>query len=503
MSLKQNIIANYLSQIYVTVIGIVIIPLYLRYMGPEAYGLVGFFSMLQSWFNLLDVGLTPTIARETARFRGGALDALTFRRLVRTLEGIFLLISLLGGSALLLLSDEIATSWLTVTKLSIGEVQFSLKMMAITISFRWMSGLYRGQISGSERIVWLSCYNVIIATLRYVGVFGIISIVSPSIIAFFVYQLFIALIEFTVLMVMSYQLLPRVADDEKVVWSWEPLKSVLKFSFTIAFTSSVWVVITQADKLVISKVLPLAEYGYFTLAVLVANGIMIVSGPVSGAIIPRMTKLEAEKNNIGLIRIYHQATQLVSIIAGSAAVTISFSAVPLLYAWTGDKNLANHVAPILILYAIGNGVMAISAFPYYLQYAKGNLRLHFIGNALFVVLLLPTIILASRQFGSIGAGYVWLGMNLLSFVAWLPLVHRKLEPGLNFKWYCQDILVIILSATIAGYCMKGFFPQNDSRGMQIIQVIATGFIVLLASLAASSEVIAKVSNKSLLRRYKT
>ena len=43
------------------------LPMYIKYMGAEAYGLVGFFSMLQAWFNLLDLRLTPTIGRETAR----------------------------------------------------------------------------------------------------------------------------------------------------------------------------------------------------------------------------------------------------------------------------------------------------------------------------------------------------------------------------------------------------------------------------------------------------
>lgn len=81
MSLQKNIAANYVSQIYVTLIGIVMLPVYIKYMGAEAYGLVGFFSMLQAWFSLLDLGLTPTIGRETARFKAGAVSALDFRRL--------------------------------------------------------------------------------------------------------------------------------------------------------------------------------------------------------------------------------------------------------------------------------------------------------------------------------------------------------------------------------------------------------------------------------------
>ena len=108
MSLKRNILASYASQIYVTLVGILILPLYLKYMGAEAYGLVGFFTMLQAWFNLLDMGLTPTVARETARFRGGATDALSYRRLLRALQLIFFVIAFLGGGAMFMFSGPIA-----------------------------------------------------------------------------------------------------------------------------------------------------------------------------------------------------------------------------------------------------------------------------------------------------------------------------------------------------------------------------------------------------------
>jgi O-antigen/teichoic acid export membrane protein len=53
MSLKRNILANYASQTYVTLIGILMLPVYLRYMGAEACGLVGFFTMLNALFQLL------------------------------------------------------------------------------------------------------------------------------------------------------------------------------------------------------------------------------------------------------------------------------------------------------------------------------------------------------------------------------------------------------------------------------------------------------------------
>ncbi|TPW10097.1 MAG: O-antigen transporter-like protein, partial [Halothiobacillaceae bacterium] len=185
MNLKHNIIANYASQIYVTLIGIVILPLYIKYMGAEAYGLVGFFAMLQMWFNLLDMGLTPTMARETARFRGGATDALSYRRLVRALEGVFLAVAIAGGAAMFLAAGYISRDWLKATQLPLSEIKTAVQLMAAIVAMRWMCGLYRGAISGSERLVWLGGYNSIIATLRFVSVLLVLKYIGVTPTIFF------------------------------------------------------------------------------------------------------------------------------------------------------------------------------------------------------------------------------------------------------------------------------------------------------------------------------
>ncbi|HEY4544779.1 MAG TPA: oligosaccharide flippase family protein, partial [Tissierellaceae bacterium] len=92
--MNKNIIANYISQIYVALIGIVILPLYIKYMGAEAYGLIGFFTMMQSIFMLLDLGLTPTISRETARYQANAVLPLEFKQLYNVLHLLFIAIAI-------------------------------------------------------------------------------------------------------------------------------------------------------------------------------------------------------------------------------------------------------------------------------------------------------------------------------------------------------------------------------------------------------------------------
>jgi O-antigen/teichoic acid export membrane protein len=468
-------------------------------MGAEAYGLVAFFTMLQVLFSLLDMGLTPTIARETARFNGGATNALHYRRLVRALEGVFLLVAFAGGGILFFLSDLIANQWLKANQLPTSEITFSLKVMAVIIAMRWMGGLYRGAINGSEKLVWLGAFNSSIATLRFVGVFPVLIFIDSSPTAFFLYQLFIAAIEFMGLALKAYQLLPRIPAGQKIRWAWAPLKPVLKFSLTIAITTIVGILVMQTDKLVLSNILPLAEYGHFTLAVLVASGIMIVGGPVSAVIMPRMANLEAQGKHDELIALYRRSTQFVAVLAGATTTTIALGAESLLHAWTGDVALAKDVSPILSLYAWGNGILVVSAFPYYLQYAKGDLRIHLIGNAVFIVLFIPVIILVASKYHGVGAGYVWLGMNLLSFVAWLPLVHRKFSPGLNAKWYLQDVLAILVPIIIAGLLVNGWMGRQDNRWIQLMELGLMGTLLLVIGGLASSTVLNKA--KDTLKKY--
>lgn len=485
MALRKNIFASYVGQLYSTGIGILILPLYIKYMGAEAYGLVGFFTMLQAWFALLDLGLTPTISRETARYHGGSMSALHYRQLFRALSAIFVGMAVIGGTALWLLAEPIAYKWLQVETLSINAVVLAVQIMAFSVALRWLGGLYRGVITGSERLVWLSAFSAIIATLRFPAVF--ISMwqfgFTPKV--FFWHQFGVAIAEVLGLWLMSNRLKPVITKGEIIGWSIQPVKPVLKFALTIAFTSSVWVLVTQTDKLILSGILPLAEYGYFTLAVLVASGIMVLSAPVSTVIMPRMARLYAEGKYEEMIQTYRNATQLVSVVAGSASLTIAFLAEPLLYAWTGDKQVASNAAPILTLYALGNGVLAVSAFPYYLQYALGNLRYHLIGNLVTVVTLIPTIIWAASEYGGVGAGWAWLGINSLYLMFWVGYVHHKLHPGVHVGWLLKDIIGIYAPVILLLFLANTYMSYQTRQEALLSMVVLSFFAIFVATLSSS------------------
>ncbi|MGY0197647.1 lipopolysaccharide biosynthesis protein [Leptothrix sp. BB-4] len=485
---RKNLVASYVSQLYVAVIGIIIVPVYIRYMGTEAYGLVGFYAMLQAWFQMLDMGLSPTISRQTARLSGGAITGLELRRLLRVLEGIFVGVALAGALALWLGSAWVSTHWLQAQNLPLAQVQLSIELMAGIIALRWVAGLYRGAIGGFEQQAWLGRLNASTATARFVVVLAIFEFLGTTPAHFFGWQLMVAVVETTLLVRKTYKLLPAMSPSGPTVgWHWNAMRDVIGFSLSIAFTSAVWVGVTQTDKLVLSKILPLAEYGHFTLAVLAASGVTIISGPLSTALMPRLARLQAQGDERGLLTLYRQATQGMAVLALPVAAVIGLCAEPLLLAWTGDHLLARETAPILRLYAFGNGVMALAAFPYYLQFAKGDVRLHLIGNVIFVLILIPSIILASMNNGAIGAGWAWLGANLLYFTFWTWRVHHRFAPEIHKVWLGQDILPIAISTIIASLCMSETINWDTRRISIAMEITAIGAATLIiASLSSTN-----------------
>ncbi len=464
MSLNRNIVANYASQTFVVGVGIGVTPLYLKLMGPEAYGLVGFFAVMQTWFGLLDLGLTPTIARETARYHGGGLSSLAYRQLFRALSLIFVAIAFIGATGIWLAAETIAGHWLKFDALEQLKVEYAVTLIGAGVAVRWMSGLYRGVVSGAERLIWLSAFSVLVAAGRFLGVFASMHVFGYTPLVFFVHQLAVNLLEVAALSCKAHSLMPASAQLPAAIgWSMNPVRRMLRFSMTIALTSAMWIVVTQSDRLILSGVLSLREYGYFTLAVLVAGGITMITSPISVAITPRLARLHFEGSTRKFYTVYKDATRLVTAVAGSAAVTLAVCAEQALWAWTGDLELASTAAPILRLYAIGNALLALAGFPFYIQYARGALKLHIIGNLLLAAFLLPAAIFAATKFGAIGAAWVWVAVNLLYFGVWVAYVHHVLAPGLHLQWLLDDIARILVPLLVCGLILSWVTPTISTR----------------------------------------
>lgn len=487
MAFRRNVIANFVSQGVVTLASIVMMPVYLRYMGAEAYGLVGFFTAMNAWFALLDVGLTPTLSREVARYRGGAISIVTLRSLLRALECFFLAVGVLAATGIAGGSEFIAHHWLRAEQLAPATVSQAITLMGMAVPLRWMSGLYRGAVNGLERQVSLAVFTIAIALCRFMGVFVVFAVLGTEPAAFFGYQLAVAAVELIGLAAMCRWMLPAAPGGVTPRSAWVALRVALPMASNIALISVLWIAITQLDKFILSRILTLSDFGYFSLAVAVAGGVNMIGAPVAQAALPRMVRLAAEGKREEMILLYRRATQLACLIVLPAGVVLAAFAQPAIWVWTGNIIVAGKVAPLLSLYAIANTLLAINTLAYSLQYALGRLRYHLVGHALMLALLLPGLVWATSRWGALGAAMAWLAVVAIYFAAWLPLVHHKLIPGLYGTWLVRDIAPIASVATLAALAMRwAFAGQTTSMMATFLTIAATGLSVFVLSSLASS-----------------
>jgi len=496
MSLRGNVVANYAGFVYFALIGIVMVPVYVTRLGVEAYGLVSFFIVLQTFFQLLDLGVTPTMSREAARFRGGATDALSLRRLLRSFELICGVIALSGALALFLLAGWIASNWLRVESLPPADVELSLRLMAMVAALRWIAGLYRGVIAGFEHQVWLAGFGCVTATASFVLVLPVLDLAGATVLVFFVHQSVVALLELGFLCFKAYRILPPLPQGASVPLNLAPTRGVLKFALSMAFVSSAWLAMNNLDKLLLSKLLPLTDYAYFSIAALVASGVVVVSGPVSTALLPRLARLSAEGNDAGFLDLYRNTTQLITIVVMPPCVILSFFAEEVLWAWTGNREIARQAWPILATYALGNGFLAMGACAYYLQFGKGDLRLHVFGNIVFLALLVPSLTWATLRYGPVGAGAAWLFSNALYFAGWVPLVHRRFFPGKHLRWLVGDIFSPLIPVLVGGYALHSVIRWPDHRLGSALVLLLSGVVLVLLAMAGSS-----VARSAIVSRY--
>ncbi len=484
MSIKINSTANFISQGYVILIGIAITPLYLQYLGAESYGLVGFFALMQAWLNLLDLGLCPTLGRQVAYARGQKNGFEFFKRLLKSFELIFIVLALVIIAGIYFASDWIAQVWIKADTLDLSTLIYCISLMGVMIGLRWFAGLYRSGINGMEDQAWLSAANIVLISLKFIGALILLAFITKDVRHFFEYQLVIGVLEVLLFMWRFYRQLPATENALGLVaFDWQAIKSVAPFALGIAYTAGIWILITQTDKLILSGVLSLAEFGYFSLVALMASGITALSGPISQAIMPRMTLLLSQGKQDEMLNIYRQASQIVAVIALSVSLMVGLYAEPLIYAWSGDREAAAWGSKVLIWFALGNGILALSAFQYYLQNAFGQLRLHVIGSTISALIQVPVIYYAAVNYGAEGSGIAWFSFRLVWFLWWTPIVHSHFVPGLHLKWLFKDLLPIAVITVGLALSLSNLVTLDltQNRLLLFSEMMGLGFLLLTIS----------------------
>lgn len=476
-TVRNNIIANFAGKAWSGIFSLAFVPIYISIMGVEVYGLLGIFMSLSALLALLDLGLSATLSRELSRLSVIENSEQESRNLVRTFEVVYWGIGIIMGVVVILLAPLITKYWINSTSVSSETIEGALLIMGILFASQWPSAIYSGGLRGLQRQVVLNVIRSVSVTMQHVGAVLVLLFISPSILSFFLWQTFVALITTIILAVRLWKLLPKSVhrstfDKMLFIKNWRFASGVLGIAL-VSF------LLAQLDKIILSKMLTLEMFGYYMLAFNVASILSSLVSPVHSALFPRLSQLVAGEKQIDISDLYHKGCQLVSIIILPIALTLAFFAEEFLSIWIGDPVVVKNSHILLSLLVIGSMLNALMILPLTLMLSYGWTKLVLINNGVSVILIIPLMLWLVNLYGAVGAAIVWIILNTVYILILIPLMHRRLLKSEMWKWYSTDFLFPILIVFMVGYTSYMVMPIDLSIYFGLSWVIGTYLIALL------------------------
>jgi len=485
--LRTNILANYAGQIWMALMGVVFIPLYIKALGMEAFGLVGLMLSIQALSMLFDLGMGGVLNRELARRVHDARVVHTLRDLVRTFEWLVWPIALMIVAAVWLASGPLANHWLRPEHLSRATTAHAIAIMGLAVALQWPSSFYANGLSGLERQPALNLINAGFATLRGAGVLVVLYWISPTISAFMWWYAAMGACQSLVSAATLWCMLPT-DPQRRAAFRAEELRAAGRFASGLVVIMALAVMLSQLDRIVISAMLPLAELGYFSLAMSVAAGMGRMIQPMFNALYPRYSRLVSLGQQDALTYLYHLSNQcLVVVVAAVAAVLMVFGR-DVLYLWTGDAATAAKLALPLSILVAGTALNGLMNLPYAMQLANGWTRLTMGMNLVALMVGIPFCIWAVAHHGITGAAWLWFATNLAFVTIGIPLMHRRLLRGEMARWYVRDVLPPAIAAA-TGTLLASWLLPAVSRSLNGVALLAMASVTALLAAAMASPLV--------------
>jgi O-antigen/teichoic acid export membrane protein len=389
-----------------------------------------------------------------------------FRNLLRSFEVIFWGASLLLGLGVYFSSSYLASHWVNPEHLPVGEVSGAIALMGVALVLQCPIALYSSGLLGLQHQVRLNIIVVIMSILRAMGAIAVLRWISPSVQAFFTWQVVVSCLHVTATSCALWRALP--SSDQKTVFSLKDLKKVSPFALRMGFFGLITLFLLHGDKIFISKLASLQEYGYYTVAASLAASLYFVITPLFTIFFPCYSQLVASERREELNKLYGTSCQMLAVLMLPLAFLLAVFSQEVLQLWTSDTVLARDCCPILSILVLGTACNGLMNLPFALQLAFGWTRLVIIQNIISVALLFPLIFYSFQWGGMVGVAWIWLIHNLGCVLICAPLIHRKLIGKGYMAWAMQSILIPCCACVLITLLLHRCFNREGSAVSQMV-----------------------------------
>lgn len=413
MSVKRNIFANYLGSLVVALGPILALPYYLSELGPKQYGLIGFIAMLQATLNLLDAGMSQALVREiSVRFNIKTQNNNRTATLLFSFERIYWIFSISIGLCIFLAADILVSKWLTLDGLPASLGRDAIYGAAAIFAVQLPGSLYRSILIGTQAQITLNVILISCALLRHIG--GVIVItIWPTLHTYLIWHLSAALLETLFRGAYSWKIIQIKRNQLK--WSLIELRAVWKLVAGMSGATLLGALTVQMDKIILSRMVNIEQFGYYTIATTVSLGTLQLINPLMQALLPRI--IQIRNNFIALRNLNFKVAGIIALLTVLGAVFFIFTGKLFLNIWLiVPHETIEEIYSMLAVLLAGTALNAFYNIGYanWLAQQKINriLQVNMISFGLSIILTPLSI----AWLGTIGAAIGWLIINLLGLV---------------------------------------------------------------------------------------
>jgi len=497
----RNVLFNVVSQLWLTLLVIVSVPIVLHGIGAPAYGVFVLASLVLGYTALLDLGVTPAVIRSIAVHHSlGNLARL--QAIISTALSLLMLLAVLVGGLLAVITPVAVDSILHVPPALKSDARFVLYVAAAGFACNMVLLLFVAVAQGLQRLDLFASRTLALGTATALAQIVTVKL-GYGLRGLALVTITVNVISLVVFMLVARRLMPGIRF--RPGFDRSAFKELLSFGAMKFINQAAVQVIFHLDRLIVAAFLPIAAVSYYAVPVSICQKFILVQQAVNQAFFPAAAELHALRDSERLKRLYVSAAKLGVTALLPFMILPSVLAWPLLAAWIGP-GFANASAPILAVLAVAYGIVAVSSVAGFAADATG----HPDWNAAFTVgsaiLNLSLALVLVPRIGAIGAAYALLvnGIALLLTInfavqRWLiklsvgsalrQIVARPLTAGAGLLVFALVIAphvrgaLPVIAAVIAGFAIYGglvlLAGVFDQQELAVARGLATGALSVL------------------------
>ncbi|MGB9487179.1 MAG: oligosaccharide flippase family protein, partial [Terriglobia bacterium] len=414
---SKNILYNLLGQGLLVILGFVAVKFIFKQLGQDALGIIYFTFTLNALLTaILALGINETTVREVAAFH--VEDPTYIKHLLQTASFFYWSLYVLAALALYASAPWLVTKWINLDTLSPFTATRILRVLGIASLLALPRSFYVSTLRGIQRMEFTNLIDVGTSALQQFGTIGILFL-GGGLIQVTHWMAGCYLLGLVVYVTVSAHFfgfkvfVPRISASV--------IDRNAGYTFRLAGITVLSMIHMQSDKAIVSKLLSLGVFGYYSMAYNAVSRGMLVSASVSQAVFPSFSALYKQGDRDGLMCQYRKLEDLLCYAVMPIFAAIPFAARPLFTFVLNAEAARMLLWPVTFL-SIGfcmNGTMSI---PYVLSLAVGKPEIAVRSNTYALFVVLPVTALLVYQFGIAGAGFSWVFYHLFTYAIMMPWI---------------------------------------------------------------------------------